>query len=128
MTSVKIIVIPKSARLNVRAKKSLECGDKYVKGFIKCKFFNNRSENIESNIYTMLLSLFDLGCILSLWPKMTLKKRKRKFGDIERIESQLFQKVWVQEDSQAQSIVLVKPALSQSLGASHSKAGKSSRP
>ena len=46
----------------------------------------------------MLLSLFDLGCILSLWPKMTLKKRKRKLGDIERIESQLFQKVWVQGD------------------------------
>ena len=33
VTSVKMIVIPKSTRLKARAKKSLECGDKYVKGF-----------------------------------------------------------------------------------------------
>ena len=37
--------------------------------------------------------MFDLGCILKLCPSITLKKRKRKFGVIERIESQLFQKV-----------------------------------
>ena len=37
--------------------------------------------------------MFDLGCILNLCPSITLKKRKRKFGVIERIESQLFQKV-----------------------------------
>ena len=46
----------------------------------------------------VLLSLFDLGCILILWPNMTLKKRKRKLGVMERIESQLFQKVCNQED------------------------------
>ena len=81
----------------------------------------------------MLLSLFDLGCILSLCPNMTLKKRKRKLGVMERIDSQLFQKVWVQEDRwvRLQSILFVKmgkPALSQSLGRFHSKAGKSSDP
>ena len=37
--------------------------------------------------------MFDLGCILNLCPSITLKKRKRKFGVIERIDSQLFQKV-----------------------------------
>ena len=51
----------------------------------------------------MLVSLFDLGCILSLWPNMTLKKRKRKFGDMERIESQLFQKVWIKDTVQART-------------------------
>ena len=92
MTSVKIIVIPKSTRLKARAKKSLEYDSSSAD-------LPTIEVKILSPIFLqMLLSLIDLGCILSLWPKMTLKKRKRKFGDMERIESQLFQKVWGQED------------------------------
>ena len=70
LTSVKTIVREKSNRLKPRAKKSLE-----------------------NAIKSTWLLLIDLGCILSLCPNMTLKKRKRKFGVMERIESQLFQKV-----------------------------------